>query len=123
MNAAARVVAERAGTLAKLQVELARTEIKNKAKPFAIGIGLAVGAAILVLYMLGFALAGAAVGIASFLPTWAALLIVAGVLLIIVLLLGLFAKRFFEAGGAPVPEQAIEEAKLTQEVLKADGHA
>jgi hypothetical protein len=35
--------------------------------------------------------------------------------------LGLLAKNRFDKGSPPVPEQAIQEAKLTTEALKADG--
>jgi Putative Actinobacterial Holin-X, holin superfamily III len=118
---AAKQVAEHASTLARLELELAALELKRKVTALAIGIGLALTAVVLALYMLGFALAGAAAGIASVVPTWAALLIVAGGLLLVIVVLGLLAARSFQQGSPPVPEQAIEEAKITQEALKSDG--
>ena len=54
-------------------------------------------------------------------PTWAALLIVAGLLLVLVAVLGLLALSRIQKGTPPVPEQAIEEAKLTTEALKSNG--
>jgi hypothetical protein len=51
-----------------------------------------------------------------------ALLIVAGALILLAGLLGLFAVRSLQRGTPPVPTQAIEEARLTTEALKSDGH-
>jgi hypothetical protein len=85
------------------------------------GIGFAIAAAIFALFMIGFLYATIAAAIALALPTWAALLIVTGVLLLQVAALGLLAKNRFDKGSPPVPEQAIQEAKLTTEALKADG--
>ena len=36
--------------------------------------------------------------------------------------LGLLARALIRRGTPPVPEQAIREAKLTSEALKANGH-
>jgi Putative Actinobacterial Holin-X, holin superfamily III len=58
--------------------------------------------------------------LAGAVPTWAALLIVAGVLLLIAVALALVAMSLFKRGAPPVPEQAIEEARITTEALKSD---
>jgi hypothetical protein len=121
LGTAAREVAEHASALARLEVELAGLELKRKFGTLAFGIGLAVAAAVLLLYALGFALAGGAAGLSTVLPTWASLLIVAGVLLLVIGILALVAVQAFKRGAPPVPEQAIEEAKRTQEVLSGDG--
>jgi putative superfamily III holin-X len=121
LGTAAREVAEHASALARLEVELAGLELKRKLGALAFGIGLAVAAAVLLLYALGFALAGGAAGLETVLPTWASLLIVAGVLLLVIGILALVAVQAFKRGAPPVPEQAIEEAKRTQEVLSGDG--
>jgi len=117
----AREVAEHASALARLEMELAGLELKSKLSALAVGIALAVGAGVLALYGLGFALAGGASGLATTVPMWAALLIVAGVLFALVAILAFVAMRLFQRGAPPVPEQAIEEAKLTQEALTRDG--
>jgi hypothetical protein len=54
-------------------------------------------------------------------PTWAALLVVAGILLLQASLFGLFALNRIKKGTPPLPEQAIQEAKLTTEALKSNG--
>ena len=104
---AAKQLAERASTLIRLELELAGLELKRKAGLLGTGIGLAVGAAVLVFYGIGFGLA--------LLIVFIGLLLVAGVL-------GFFARRAIKKSTPPVPEQAIQEAKLTTEVLKHNGH-
>jgi hypothetical protein len=118
---AAKAVSERLSAIVRLEIQLALSEIKAKASVFGVGIGLLVGAAIFALFMLGFALATLAAGLATFLPMWAALLIVTGILLLTAGLLGFFGVTALQKATPPVPEQAIEEAKLTTEALKNGG--
>ena len=73
VGAAAKQVAEHASAVARLELELASLELKRKVANLAVGIGLAVGAALFALYALGFAFAAAAAGLATFLDTWLAL--------------------------------------------------
>jgi len=117
----AKVVAEHASSLARLEVALALTEIKRKVAALGLGIGLAIGGALFGLFGLGFAFATAAAAIAIVLPTWAALLIVTGGLFGLAALLALVGLGAIKKGTPPVPEQAIEEAKLTTEALKSNG--
>lgn len=121
LGGAAKQVAEHASALARLELELAALELGRKVKALAVGIGLALGAAILLLFALGFGLAAIAAALAIPFSTWLALLIVAGGLLVVIGLLGALAIRSFKQGTPPVPEQAIEEARLTGEAIKADG--
>jgi hypothetical protein len=118
LGQAAKQVAEHASAIARLELRLAALEIGRKAKTFAIGIALALAALVLLFYALGFGLAAVAAAIP--LSSWASDLIVAGGLLALIGLLGFFAVRAFR-GGAPVPKQAIEEAKLTTEAIKGNG--
>jgi Putative Actinobacterial Holin-X, holin superfamily III len=118
VGAAAKDVAEHAGAIARLEAELAALELKQKVAALGIGIGLAVGAALCVLYMVGFLLATIAAALATFLPTWLALLIVTLALLAVAGILGLLARSSIRKGTPPVPEQAIEEAKLTTAAVK-----
>ena len=123
LGPATKSVAEHASALVRLEPELATLELKRKMSALAIAIGLGLGAALFLLYAVGFGLAAAAAGIATTTSVWAALLIVTGALLLLVLLLGLFAYFSFKRGTPPLPEQALREAKLTSEALKSDGHA
>lgn len=122
VGAAAKQVAEHASTLARLELELAGLELKQKAGAFGAGVGLGIGAALVALYALGFLFATAAVALAIVLDAWLALLIVSVVLLALAALLGLLARGQLRRATPPVPEQAIREAKLTSEALKANGH-
>ena len=122
VGVAAKQVAEHASTLAKLELELAGLELKQKAGSFGAGIGLGVGAAVLALYGLGFLFATAALALALVLDPWLAVLIVGLSLFAIAALLGLLARNRIKRATPPVPEQAIREAKLTTEALKANGH-
>jgi uncharacterized membrane protein YqjE len=118
VGGAAKTVAEHASAIARLEVELASLELKQKASALGVGVGMGVGAALFGVFFLGFAFATLAAGLDTFLDTWLALLIVTILLLLLAGVLGLLALRSIKKGTPPVPEQAIEEAKRTQEALK-----
>jgi putative superfamily III holin-X len=115
---AAKGVAEHASAIARLELELASIELKKKVAALGIGLGLGAGAALLAVFFVGFLFATLAAVLATFMPWWLSLLIVTLLLLGGAALLGLLAKSSIEKGTPPVPEQAIEEAKLTQTALK-----
>jgi membrane protein len=119
VGAAAREVAEHASALARLELELAQLELKRKAGALGAGVVLAVAAALLALYGVGFLFATVAAAFATFLPTWLALLIVTALLLVAAGVAALIARSQIRRGTPPVPEQAIEEAKLTTEAIKS----
>ena len=121
LGQAAKQVAEHASALVRLEAKLALLEIRQKVVAFVLGIGLGVAALVLLLFALGFALAGGAAGIATALPGWAALLIVAGGLVLVSGLLGVTALAALKRGMPPVPEQAIEEARRTSDALRSNG--
>lgn len=121
VGAAARSVSEHLSSIMRLELELATLELRRKAIALGLGIAGALGAALFLLYMLGFGLATIAAGLATTMPWWAALLIVTGLTFVLALLLGFFALMKFQKGTPPLPEEAIREAKLTTEVLKSDG--
>ncbi len=118
LGAAARAVSERVSAIVRLEIQLAVSELKRKVVALGLGIGMLLGAGIFLLFMLGFALATVAAAFATFLSTWLALLIVTGILFLIAGLLGFLGITALAKGSPPVPEQAIQEAKLTTEALK-----
>jgi hypothetical protein len=118
---AAKTVAEHVSTIVHLELELAALELKRKLTALGIGIGLGAGAAVLSLFFVGFLFATIAAAFALVVPWWAALLIVAGIILALIALLVFLAVNRIQKGSPPVPEQAIQEAKLTTEALKSDG--
>jgi len=121
LGSAAKEVAEHASALVRLEIELAKLEVSRKAAELAIGIGLGTGAAVVAIYGVGFLFATIAAVIAIWLDLWISLLIVTLVLFVVTAILGLLAVKKIQRGTPPVPEQAIEEARITTEVLKSDG--
>ena len=121
LGESAKLVTEHASAIARLEVQLAAAELKAKVASLGIGIGLAIGGALFALFGLGFALATIAAGLATAMDWWLALLIVTLGLFLLTALLVLLGLSAIKRGTPPVPEQAIREAKLTQEALKSNG--
>ena len=121
LGMAAKQVAEHASALARLEMELASLELKRKITSLGLGLGLLVGAGVFMLFAIGFGLAAAAAAIATTLATWLALLVVFGGLFLFAGLLALIGLGGIRRGTPPVPEQAIEEAKLTSAAIKSNG--
>lgn len=121
VGTAAKQVAEHASALARLELELAGLELKQKAGLLGAGIGLGVGSALVAVYAVGFVFATIAAALMTFLDAWLALLIVTLFLFALTATLGLIARNRFQRATPPVPEQAIREAKLTTEALRSHG--
>jgi uncharacterized membrane protein YqjE len=121
LGAHARQVAEHASSLFRLELELATLELKKKVTNLGVGIGLGIAAAVFALYGLGFLFATIAAGLATAMSTWLAILIVTLGLFVVASVLGLIARNRIKKGTPPIPEQAIQEAKLTTEAIKSDG--
>jgi hypothetical protein len=118
VQAAVHDVAEHARTLVRLEAKLAALEVRQKAAAVGAGAGLLVAGGVFGLFALGFLLAAAAAGLATGLPTWLALLIVGGALVLLTVLLVAVGLSQVRKGVPPVPEQAIREARLTSAALK-----
>jgi hypothetical protein len=121
VGAAVKEVAERTSTIVRLELELAALELKRKVTSLGLGIGFGIGAAVLLFFMTGFVLSAIAAALSLVMPWWGALLVVAGMLLLVAAVLGFLAVNRIQKATPPMPEQAIEEAKLTTEALKANG--
>jgi hypothetical protein len=121
VGAAVKQVAEHTSSIVRLELELAALELKRKVVSLGVGIGLGLGAALMLLFMVAFVYAAIGAALALVMPTWAALLVVAGILLLQAVLLAFLALNRIKKGTPPVPEQAIQEAKLTTEALKSNG--
>lgn len=119
---AARHVTEHASAIARLEAQLAMQEVKRKATKLAGSVVLLAGAGLFggIAFLLGIAAGVAAIAIV--LPAWASLLIVMGFLLLLAGPLGLVGLILLKRGAPPIPEQAIEEARLTTEALKNGRH-
>ena len=112
-------VQQRAHSLVRLNLELAKLEAKKKAAALGVAAGLALLAVVLLVYAIGFAFATAAAGLSEALPLWLSLLIVTGVILVLAAVAGLLARRSVRKASPPKPSQAIEEAQQTVEALRS----
>jgi DNA-binding transcriptional LysR family regulator len=122
LTEAARQVAEHASSIVRLEIQLAVREIRRKAGRLGLGGGLLAGAAVFAWFGLMTAIAAAIAAIALTLPVWASILIVCGGLFLLAALLGLVGLGLVKKASPPLPERAIEEAKLTTEALKNGRH-
>ena len=116
--ARAKAVKKRTLSLVQLNIELAKQEAKQKATAIGTGAGLVAGAAVLVVYGIGFLFAALAAGLSEAVSLWLALLIVAGVLFLAAAIVVFLAVRFFKKASPPKPEQALEEAARTLETFE-----
>ena len=118
LSGATKRVADHARSFVRLELQLAAAEMKKRVVALGLGLALAGGAAVFALAALAFGLAAATAGIATALPVWAALLIMFGALLLLAGVLGGVGVVLLKKGAKPVPEQAIEEARLTTEAIR-----
>jgi uncharacterized integral membrane protein len=79
-----RAIAEHAARLAKLELELKAVEVKAKAVRFGLAAGFGLLAVLLAPLLVVFLLAAAAAALATVFQSWAAILIVSGVLVVLV---------------------------------------
>jgi len=117
-------VAEKSSTLVREEIELAKTEITEKVGKILRGsaVGVAAGTfafLALILLMEGFAWLLAEEVFDG--NAWPGFFVEAAIFLLIAAGAGYFAYRSVSAGAPPVPEQAIEEAKLTKSMLEGEG--
>jgi hypothetical protein len=116
-------VSEKVSTLVREEVELAKAEISEKVGKILRGSAVGVAAGVfaflaLILVMEGFAwLLNEEVFDGK---AWPGFFIEAAIFLLIAAAAGYFAYRSVQAGSPPVPEQAIEEAKLTREIFEGE---
>jgi hypothetical protein len=122
LGGAARLVADKASSIVRLELALAAAEVKKKLVALGVGIAMLAGAAVFVVFGLGFGLATIAAALATVVSTWLALLIVAGGLFVGAAVLAVLGIGRIKKGTPPIPEQAIAEAKLTTEALKNGKH-
>ncbi|MET9271282.1 phage holin family protein [Kribbella sp. NPDC003557] len=106
--------------LVRDEVQLAKTELKEKGKEAGVGAGLFGGAGAIALYGLGALVAAAILGLATALPAWLSALIVAAVLFAIAAVAALLGKRHVGRAGPPVPKRAVDGVHEDLEALK--GH-
>ena len=122
-------VSERASLLVREEVELAKTEITEKAARLAKGAIVAIVAGVFFLTALFFVLIGLAWLLYYELPIgneftyfWG-FFAMALILVVLGVIAGLLAYKAVKSGAPPVPEMAIEEARKIRETVSASTEA
>ena len=103
-------------TLARLNLQLAKLEARQKAAALGVAIGLAGLAAVLAFYAIGLLLFAAAVGLNEVLPLWLSLIVVAVVVLVFAAVASLLAAR--NAKRLSEPSEAVEEIRRTVSTVR-----
>ena len=116
-------VSEKASQLVREEIELAKSEVKDKVSKLTKGAVVAAAAGV----FLVFGVTMFFHGLAWFLDDvfnwedniWAGFAVVTALLFVLAILAGLLALRLFKKGSPPMPELAIEEARRTRAELEA----
>lgn len=115
-------VAERSSSLIREEIELAKAEISEKVGKILRGSVVGIAAGTFAFLALILVMEGVAWLLAEEVfdgNAWPGFFVEAAIFLLIAAGAGFFAYRSVQAGAPPVPEQAIEEAKLTKATLES----
>jgi len=107
------------GRLVQGEIALAKAELQQNITRIGKGAGLFGGAGVVGLFAVEFLLLALTFGIATFLPAWAAALIVGVLLAIVAGVLAMSGKKDM-AGASLVPKQTIESVKADIKAVKDD---
>jgi uncharacterized membrane protein YqjE len=113
-------VTEGVSGLVREEIQLAKAEVAEKAGKLARGAVVGISAGVFAFLALILVMEGIAWLLNEEVfdgKTWPGFFIEAAVFLLIAALAALIAYKAVKAGSPPIPEQAIEEAKLTKEML------
>ena len=114
-------VTEGVSGLVREEIQLAKAEVSEKAGKIAKGAVVGIAAGVFAFLALILVMEGIAWLLNEEVfngKTWPGFFIEAAVFLLIAALAALIAYKAVKAGSPPMPTQAIEEAKLTKEMLK-----
>jgi uncharacterized membrane protein YqjE len=115
-------VSERTSVLIREEIELAKAEVSEKVGKLLRGSAVGAAAGVFAFFALILAMEGFAwlLNEQVFDNFWAGFFVEAAIFLLIAAAAGLFAYRSVKAGSPPVPEQAIEEAKLIRTTIEGE---
>ena len=111
-------LSEQTSRLVRAEIQLAKTEIAERAKLLGAGAGMLVAAGVLGLYLLTAVLATLVIVLDLWLPLWLASLIVTLLLLVAVAVLALVGIKALKRGSPPAPQAAIASVQADVEALK-----
>jgi hypothetical protein len=116
-------VSEGISGLVREEIQLAKAEVSEKAGKIASGAAIGIAAGTFAFLALILVMEGIAWLLNEEVfngKTWPGFFIEAAIFLLIAALAALIAYKAVKAGSPPVPNQAIEEAKLTKEMLSKE---
>jgi uncharacterized membrane protein YqjE len=119
-------VAEKSSSLVREEIELAKTEITEKVTKILRGSVVGLAAGVFAFLALILVMEGVAWLLAEEVfdgNAWPGFFVEAALFLLVAAGAGFFAYRSVQAGAPPLPEQAIEEAKLTKATLESGAKA
>ncbi len=111
-------LSEQVPNLIRSEVRLAQLEMTEKGKRAGIGVGMFTVAGLVAFFAVACIVAAAIAGLSAVLPVWASALMVAVGLLIVAGVAALVGKARLKAAVPPVPEHAIDGARLDLKVMK-----
>jgi uncharacterized membrane protein YqjE len=117
-------VSERASSLVREEIELAKAEVSEKVGKILRGSAVGIAAGTFAFLALILIMEGVAWLLAEEVfdgNAWPGFFVEAAIFLLIAAAAGLFAYRSVQSGSPPVPEQAIEEAKQIRSTLEGEG--
>lgn len=119
-------ISDRVSNLVRDEIELAKTEVTQKAMSLlrgtvAVAAGAVFGVFALIFALITIAWALDAVFISGAGDIWLGFLIVFGVLTLLAMFAFMFAWRKLKVGAPPTPTMAIDEAKRIRETVSAKG--
>jgi uncharacterized membrane protein YqjE len=114
-------VSTKASFLVREEIELAKTEIAEKAKSLGKGLGVAIAAGVMIVFALIYFFEALAWFFNDLFNVrqafWLGFIMVFGILFILAALAGFIGIRWIKKGAPPTPDLAIEEAKLIRAEL------
>lgn len=119
-------VAEQSSSLVREEIELAKAEISEKVGKLLRGSVVGAAAGVFAFLALILVMEGVAWLLAEEVfdgNAWPGFFVEAALFLLIAAAAGFFAYRSVQAGSPPIPEQALEEAKLTKATLESGAKA
>lgn len=113
---------EQVSRLVRDELKLAQLELQQKGRRAGTGIGLFGGAAVIAMYGVGALVACAVLLLALVLPAWAAALIVAVLLFVLVGVLALVGRSQVLRATPPLPEEAIASVRQDVATVREKAH-
>jgi|tagenome__1003787_1003787.scaffolds.fasta_scaffold20721414_3 uncharacterized membrane protein YqjE len=116
-------VSEKTSLLVREEIELAKTEIAEKAKSLGKGTAVAIVAGVMAVFALIYFFEALSWFFNDLFDTvntspWIGFLITFGILILLAAIAGFVGYRWIKKGAPPTPDMAIEQAKLTRAEIK-----